>query len=119
MFIGLLGFCFEQITDSRDITQKWHLCLGIVLKQFKNTTNHDRAAILNQHLSLNVLCINSSYILKNFTWTVFIHIKIQNYVPFWRYLRQNFQLQDGLFKSNNCSAIWCGHGIRELSSLLY
>ncbi|ODS61282.1 MAG: hypothetical protein ABS37_15220 [Acidovorax sp. SCN 65-108] len=119
MFIGLFSFCFKQITNPWNITQKRHLSLSVVLEKLKDTTNHNGTTIFNQHLSFNVLSIDCPNILKNLTWAIFIHIKVQDDITLWSNLRQNLQLQNSLLKRDNRSTIRRGYRIWKFGTLLY
>jgi len=58
LFVGHLGTVLEQVANTRQISQQGHLGLAIAFSHLENTTDHDGAAVLNQHLSLNVLGVN-------------------------------------------------------------
>jgi DNA polymerase V len=81
----------EHPIQTRHVAQQRHLAHAVLLVLREDAADHHRAAVLDQHLGLDVLGVDGKAGRCGLADGILVDVQIQNDAAFWRDLRRNLK----------------------------
>ena len=108
----------NRLPTTGQVAQQRHRGLVLGFGQLEDTADHHRAAVLHQHLRLDVLGVDRDAGGRGLAAAVLVDVQVEDDVALGRDLRRDFQLERGLAERHRGGAAGGGLLVREFRALL-